>query len=126
MQAMENSVEQDYVTEKVYHALEAGCVPIYFGAPNVDEYVPDMEGIIDYAQLRSPAALLTELERLANNQTAYEQKLAWKQMPLEKMSPGGCGTCSEHLWQRMPWLWLFSCRHCVLPAGATQHLWLLG
>jgi hypothetical protein len=89
MQAMENSVELDYVTEKVYQALEAGCVPIYFGAPNVNEYIPDMEGIIDYSQLRSPSALLTELERLANNQTAYEQKLAWKQMPLEKMSPGG-------------------------------------
>ena len=32
---MENSLAQDYVTEKVYDALAAGCLPIYYGAPNI-------------------------------------------------------------------------------------------
>ena len=32
---MENSVSRDYVTEKLWHAYEGGCVPIYYGAPNI-------------------------------------------------------------------------------------------
>jgi len=85
---MENSIEQDYVTEKVYHSFQAGCVPIYLGAPNVNDYIPDANAIINYAQLGTPKSLLAELERLAANETAYQEKLAWKQMSLESMSPG--------------------------------------
>ncbi len=32
----ENSNTVDYVTEKIWHALQSGCVPIYWGAPNID------------------------------------------------------------------------------------------
>lgn len=38
--AFENSIEDDYVTEKVYNALLSGALPLYVGAMNVDEYVP--------------------------------------------------------------------------------------
>ncbi len=38
--AAENSIEDDYVTEKVYDGLVAGAVPIYYGAPNIDQFVP--------------------------------------------------------------------------------------
>jgi len=52
-------------------------------------FIPDEAGIIrQYAKLGSPAALLAELERLAANETAYNQKLAWKGWKLEQMSPG--------------------------------------
>lgn len=30
-----------YITEKIFDSLFAGCVPIYLGAPNVSEYIPD-------------------------------------------------------------------------------------
>eukprot|EP00775_Hariotina_reticulata_P001602 gene1602-1942_t len=85
--AMENSIEQDYVTEKVYQALPAGCVPIYLGAPNINDYIPDANAIINYAQLGTPAALLSELERLSANESAYEQKLAWKHIAYKDMPP---------------------------------------
>lgn len=29
---------KDYVTEKYYHALEAGAIPIVLGAPNIDQF----------------------------------------------------------------------------------------
>lgn len=38
--AFENTCEQGYVTEKVYNALDAGIVPVYLGAPDLDIYVP--------------------------------------------------------------------------------------
>jgi tryptophanyl-tRNA synthetase len=85
---MENSNEYDYVTEKVYDALAAGCVPIYYGAPNIGNYIPAASSIVDYSRLGSAAALLAELERLAANQTAYEEKLAWKSWSVAQMSQG--------------------------------------
>jgi len=29
-----------YVTEKIFDCFEAGCVPIYLGAPNIEDYIP--------------------------------------------------------------------------------------
>jgi hypothetical protein len=39
--AFENSNSVDYVSEKMFQALYMGVVPIYMGAPNVDEFLPD-------------------------------------------------------------------------------------
>eukprot|EP00775_Hariotina_reticulata_P009874 gene9874-10032_t len=86
--AMENTIEMDYITEKVYHALESGCIPIYYGAPNVNDYIPDAAGIINYSKLRSPAALLKELERLAADESAYSQMLAWRKKSLQELAAG--------------------------------------
>lgn len=85
---MENSVARDYVTEKVYHGLIAGCVPIYLGAPNVADYIPDSNAIIDYAKLGTPEALKAELERLASDREAYEGKLRWKVAAERHWTPG--------------------------------------
>eukprot|EP00759_Apiculatamorpha_spiralis_P043858 PhF_6_TR41028/c0_g1_i1/m.62141 len=37
---LDNSENLDYVTEKVYHGLLSGAVPICFGAPNIDNFLP--------------------------------------------------------------------------------------
>jgi hypothetical protein len=44
--AFENSNHEDYVTEKVYDALVAGSVPIYYGASNVQHFIPDNSAFI--------------------------------------------------------------------------------
>jgi hypothetical protein len=41
----------DYVTEKVYHALLTGAIPIYDGAPNVGAFLPG-EGTSSIIQLQ--------------------------------------------------------------------------
>lgn len=33
--------QTDYVTEKVYNGFQAGTLPIYWGAENVDAFVPE-------------------------------------------------------------------------------------
>jgi hypothetical protein len=35
--AIENSLEYDYVTEKLWQPLAAGSIPIYLGASNIDD-----------------------------------------------------------------------------------------
>ena len=79
--AIENSRAKDYVTEKVYDAFAAGCLPIYLGAPNIQEFIPSMDAIIDYRALGSPEALAVELRRLSANETAYLEKFAWQKRP---------------------------------------------
>jgi alpha(1,3/1,4) fucosyltransferase len=38
--AYENSIERDYISEKIFDCFFSGCVPIYLGAPNVLEALP--------------------------------------------------------------------------------------
>ena len=37
---IENMSERSFITEKIFHAIIAGCVPIYLGAPNICEFIP--------------------------------------------------------------------------------------
>ncbi|PNW69860.1 hypothetical protein CHLRE_18g749697v5 [Chlamydomonas reinhardtii] len=85
--AMENSITKDYITEKLWQALEAGCVPVYLGPHNVADFLPDPDAIIDYNRLGSPEALNKELHRLATDRDAYEAKLAWKSRKWEELAP---------------------------------------
>jgi hypothetical protein len=45
-----------YITEKIFDCFEAGTVPIYYGAPNVEDYIPkdcfiDFRDFKDYEEL---------------------------------------------------------------------------
>jgi hypothetical protein len=52
---------------QVYQALLVGTVPIYIGAPNVDELLPCTNCIIKTTDFASPAALATHLQYLVQN-----------------------------------------------------------
>ena len=73
----ENSVYKDYVTEKVYHALLAGTVPIYYGAPNFADFVPK-NSVIDARAFSSPKELAEYIIMLSNNETEYNKYHAWR------------------------------------------------
>jgi len=79
--AMENSEDDHYVSEKVYDALVAGCVPIYFGAPNILDYVPHRDAIIDVRVLGGARRAAEEIARLAFDDVAYAAKHAWRDRP---------------------------------------------
>lgn len=76
----ENSVYKDYVTEKVYQALLAGTVPIYYGAPNFADFVP-RNSVIDVRSFSSPKELAEYLVMLDNNETEYNKYHAWRNDP---------------------------------------------
>lgn len=52
----ENCAFPGYVTEKVFDCFLAGCIPVYYGAPDIADFVP-AEAIVDFRQFRSFAAL---------------------------------------------------------------------
>ena len=86
--AFENSMEPGYVTEKVFDALKAGTVPVYLG-PKKDchQLVPFDKAVVYVEDFYEGAAGMEEvaqrlsgfLEALAQNRTAYEEHLQWRQ-----------------------------------------------
>lgn len=43
---MENSLSADYITEKLWDGLVAGCVPVYLGPKTARDIVPDPHSFI--------------------------------------------------------------------------------
>jgi alpha(1,3/1,4) fucosyltransferase len=65
--AYENAAFPGYISEKIFDAFFAGCVPIYVGAPDVTDYIPpetfiDKRNFRDYADLYRFLAGMTDKE----------------------------------------------------------------
>ncbi|XP_073990273.1 GDP-fucose protein O-fucosyltransferase 3-like isoform X2 [Rhodnius prolixus] len=71
--AFENSVCDDYITEKLWRPLIAGTVPIYYGSPSAKDWLPDNDSAIFVTEFNSPKDLAEYLIFLANNSTAYNK-----------------------------------------------------
>lgn len=80
--AFENSCAEDYVTEKFFDPLLAGAVPVYFGAPNIDEFAPGDHCYVNVRKFRSPTDLAVHLQACLNDPLLYAQYQAWRKQPL--------------------------------------------
>lgn len=80
--ALENSICDDYVTEKFFEPLLAGAVPVYLGARNVDAFAPGENCYIDVRHFAGPAQLADHLNALDRDPLAYQHYLAWRTQPL--------------------------------------------
>jgi len=65
--AFENCELPGYITEKIFDCFYAGTIPIYLGAPDIKEYIPedcfiDMRDFKNYNELRKFLKSLTETE----------------------------------------------------------------
>ena len=73
--------ERRCVASQVFHALEAGVLPVYLGAPNVADFVPP-HSVVRRADFDSAAALATHLASLLAQPHKYLEYFAWKRAPL--------------------------------------------
>ncbi len=81
--AAENSAELDYVSEKVYDGLIAGAVPIYLGAPNIDDFVP-RNSIISIPRnfTSEDVAKVAEIvKKIFTDEREYDKWTAFKRKP---------------------------------------------
>ena len=76
--SFENAIEPDYVTEKFFDPFLAGTIPIYLGAPNVEEFAPGNDCYIDASRFPDPATLAQFLRR--ENPQRFHR---WRQAPLK-------------------------------------------
>jgi hypothetical protein len=82
--AFENSISHDYVSEKFFDPLIAGSVPVYLGAPNIDDLAPGEHCFINVARFKGPRELAEYLIFAAGDQVEYDSYLAWKRKPLRQ------------------------------------------
>ncbi|XP_049884483.1 alpha-(1,3)-fucosyltransferase B-like [Pectinophora gossypiella] len=80
--AIENAVCKDYVTEKLWRAIELGVVPIYYGSPLIRDWLPNNKSAILLEDFPTPELLSQHLHYLLNNDTAYEEYLEHKTLGL--------------------------------------------
>jgi len=80
--AFENAIAKDYVTEKFFDPLIAGSVPVYLGAPNIDEFAPGDRCFINVQDFESPRKLAEYLLMLNENDDLYAMYFTWKRKPL--------------------------------------------
>lgn len=82
--AFENTCEPDYVTEKFYYPLLAGTIPVYRGAPNVEDFAPGEHCYINANKFDTPRSLANHLRELANDEAAYDSYFDWRSRPFRK------------------------------------------
>ena len=67
----ENSVNDDYITEKLPEAFCGGTIPIYYGAPNVANYF-NTKAFIEYNSLnKSLNKMIDKIIQLDNDESEY-------------------------------------------------------
>lgn len=98
--AFENAIAKDYVTEKFYDPLLVGSVPVYLGAPNIEEFAPGDNCFINAADW-SPAALAEYLTSLARDEAEYAKFLEWKSQPFRAGFLALTGMVKDHAFTRL-------------------------
>lgn len=62
-----------YITEKIFDCFQAGCIPIYWGASNINDYIPS-NCFIDRNDFADNAALYSFMKHMSKEQ--YEQYIS--------------------------------------------------
>ena len=78
--AFENTLCEDYVTEKAFLALARGVVPVVLGAPNAHLFLP-AGSYINVRDFPTASSLAAKLKELDANATAFAALLAWRSAP---------------------------------------------
>ena len=79
--AFENQRVDDYITEKLWRTFRAGVLPVYFGAPNIKEHVPE-HSIVNVDDFASHEELAQHLKDIMSNKELYNSYHAWRYKPL--------------------------------------------
>lgn len=72
--ACENSYYKGYTTEKIVNAFNAGCIPIYWGNPDISNII-NPDAIINCHDFPDMESIVEEIMRLDNDDEAYMKKL---------------------------------------------------
>ena len=70
---IENIVYEGYITEKIFDSLFAGCIPVYYGAPDVTKYIPK-NCFIDYRDFKNEVDLNSYLHNFTKSDFLEYQK----------------------------------------------------
>ena len=113
--SFENALCNDYITEKLFRTLSMGSVPVYKGAPNVREWLPDNHSAIIVDDFSNPKDLAEYIIHVDSNPALYEKYLEYKTTGLT--NPILTKALSDRQWgvktvYRMSYVTGFECYVC--------------
>ena len=76
--AFENSITDDYVTEKFFDPFTVGSVSVYLGAPNIADFTPGEHCFVDITAFNGPRELAAFLLELVADEAAYGEYHSWR------------------------------------------------
>ena len=74
----ENSICEDYITEKLWRVFEAGSIPVYKGSPSAKDWAPNDHSVIVIDEFSSPAHLAHYLLLLDEDVDEYNSYFDYK------------------------------------------------
>ena len=75
--SFENEISKGYVSEKYFKILSSGCVPVYYGAPDVPRLTKS-KSFVNAMDYETPEELGDYLAYLDANRTAYAEYTSWR------------------------------------------------
>ncbi len=78
----ENASSPGYTTEKIFHAKVAGCVPIYWGDPQVETDF-DVKGFIDARNVKTEDELIQLVKEVDENDSLWNEKASVPALTVE-------------------------------------------
>lgn len=91
--AFENSLCNDYITEKVWYPLHYGLVPVVYGGARYQEFLPP-NSYIDATNL-PPSQLAALLTKLGSNSELYNKYQLWRNYWKVLVPPPMCELCQR-------------------------------
>jgi glycosyltransferase involved in cell wall biosynthesis len=82
--AFEDVADTDYVTDKFYDPLLAGSVPVYLGAPNIEDFAPGDNCFVDVRQFENPESLADFIKKCYEDEQLYATFFEWRDQPLRQ------------------------------------------
>ncbi len=67
---VENQCLAGWISERIFECFIAGCIPVYYGAPNVQDYIPE-NTFIDYRKFASTDLLAYHLENMGRDRINF-------------------------------------------------------
>lgn len=92
--SFENSICDDYVTEKFFNILDYDIIPIVFGGANYSRHLP-YSGYIDALSFQSPRHLSEYLAHLIKHPEEYNKFFEWKKDYQFSEEYFGCQICRK-------------------------------
>lgn len=92
--SFENSLCQDYVTEKFFNVLMYDVVPVVFGGASYADIAP-RNSYIDATRFPNPKDLASYLSMVASNSTLYNSFFKWKDQYKVHLHAWMCDLCQR-------------------------------
>ena len=101
--AFENAIDEDYVTDIFFDPLLAGSVPVYLGAPNIEDFAPGDNCFVDVRQYENPQLLVNLINACYDDEHLYDKFFEWKKKPFRQSFLQKIEEQKEHPLVRLCW-----------------------